>query len=240
LTRERVLVWDGCVNVRDLGGLPLEGGGETCFGVLVRADSIAGLTEAGWAALANYGVALAVDLRGEHERAELDRRREPPIPVLRVPISPNTGPALLWPSMLEAYLGILEDFRPQFAEVVDAIADMAAPVVIHCHGGRDRTGLTAALLLRLAGVDAETIAADHALSDESWAPYNVRWFEEAPDGAERARRQRVAAPAGRTMAEVLAEVDLRYGGVRAYLRDASPRNIDRIVVRLRGDSADSE
>jgi protein-tyrosine phosphatase len=240
LTRERVLVWDGCVNVRDLGGLPLEGGGETCFGVLVRADSIAGLTEAGWAALANYGVALAVDLRGEHERAELDRRREPPIPVLRIPISPNTGPALLWPSMLEAYLGLLEDFRPQFAEVVDAIADMAAPVVIHCHGGRDRTGLTAALLLRLAGVDAETIAADHALSDESWAPYNVRWFEEAPDGAERARRQRVAAPAGRTMAEVLAEVDLRYGGVRAYLRDASPRNIDRIVVRLRGDSADSE
>jgi protein-tyrosine phosphatase len=240
LTRERVLVWDGCVNVRDLGGLPLEGGGETCFGVLVRADSIAGLTEAGWAALANYGVALAVDLRGEHERAELDRRREPPIPVLRIPISPNTGPALLWPSMLEAYLGILEDFRRQFAEVVDAIADMAAPVVIHCHGGRDRTGLTAALLLRLAGVDAETIAADHALSDESWAPYNVRWFEEAPDGAERARRQRVAAPAGRTMAEVLAEVDLRYGGVRAYLRDASPQNIDRIVVRLRGDSTDSE
>jgi protein-tyrosine phosphatase len=216
------------------------GGGETCFGVLVRADSIAGLTEAGWAALANYGVALAVDLRGEHERAELDRRREPPIPVLRIPISPNTGSALLWPSMLEAYLGILEDFRPQFAEVVDAIADMAAPVVIHCHGGRDRTGLTAALLLRLAGVDAETIAADHALSDESWAPYNVRWFEEAPDGAERARRQRVAAPAGRTMAEVLAEVDLRYGGVRAYLRDALPQNIDRIVVRLRGDSADSE
>ena len=124
--------------------------------------------------------------------------------------------------------------------MVGAIADMTAPVVIHCHGGRDRTGLTAALLLRLAGVDAETIAADHALSDESWAPYNVRWFEEAPDGAERARRQRIAAPAGRTMAEVLAEVDLRYGGVRAYLRDASPQNIDRIVVRLRGDSADSE
>jgi protein-tyrosine phosphatase len=142
--------------------------------------------------------------------------------------------------MLEAYLGILEDFRPQFAEVVDAIADADAPVVIHCQGGRDRTGLTAALLLRLAGVDAETIAADHALSDESWAPYNVRWFEEAADEAERARRQRVAAPAGRTMAEVLAEVDHRYGGVRAYLRDASPENIDRIVVRLRGDSADSE
>ena len=69
MTRLRVLVWDGCVNVRDLGGLPLEGGGETNFGVLVRADSIGTLTEAGWAALQDYGVTTAVDLRGEHELA---------------------------------------------------------------------------------------------------------------------------------------------------------------------------
>ena len=35
----RVLRWDGCVNVRDLGGLPLAGGGETAYRVVVRADS---------------------------------------------------------------------------------------------------------------------------------------------------------------------------------------------------------
>ena len=56
MTRERVLVWDGCVNVRDLGGLPLEGGGDTRFGAVVRADSLAGLTSRGWQALQDYGV----------------------------------------------------------------------------------------------------------------------------------------------------------------------------------------
>ena len=49
--------WDGCVNVRDLGGLPLEGGGETAFGVVVRADSIRSLSDEGWQALVDYGVA---------------------------------------------------------------------------------------------------------------------------------------------------------------------------------------
>jgi hypothetical protein len=63
LTRDRVLAWDGCVDVRDLGGLPLQGGGETRFDVVVRADSIRGLTASGWQALLDYGVASAIDLR---------------------------------------------------------------------------------------------------------------------------------------------------------------------------------
>jgi protein-tyrosine phosphatase len=69
LTRDRVLVWDGCVNVRDLGGLPLEGGGETRSGVVVRADSIRGLTERGWQELLDYGVRSAIDLRAADELA---------------------------------------------------------------------------------------------------------------------------------------------------------------------------
>jgi protein-tyrosine phosphatase len=107
--------------------------------------------------------------------------------------------------------------------------------VIHCQGGRDRTGLVVALMLRLVGVDLEAIAADHALSDESWAPYLDEWFAEAPTEAERERRRRIAAPAGRTMAEILEEIEERYGGVRRYLLEAgaSEDDIDRVVLRLR-------
>jgi hypothetical protein len=57
--RERVLAWDGCINVRDLGGLPTEDGRETRFGIVVRADAIRGLTDKGLKALADYGVRLA-------------------------------------------------------------------------------------------------------------------------------------------------------------------------------------
>jgi protein-tyrosine phosphatase len=228
LTRERILVWDGCVNVRDLGGLPLADGGETRFGVVVRADSIAGLTERGWQALQEYGVRTAIDLRGDHELEEAAQR---PIRVTRIPITPLSGPGWEWPSMREAYLAVLEAFRPEFTAVFDALAALDPPVVLHCHGGRDRTGLATALLLSAAGVDAETIAVDHALSDGSLAPYNVPWFEEAPDEEEGARRRRIAQPAGRTMVEVLAEVERRYGGPVGYLMTDS---LDTVVLRLRG------
>jgi protein-tyrosine phosphatase len=236
LTRDRVLVWDGCVNVRDLGGLPLADGRETRFGVVVRADSIGGLTEKGWRALREYGVESAVDLRADEEVAE-DSPRTAPIPVVRFPIVPWHIAHLAhdWPSMRVGYLAVLEHFRSQFAQAVGAIATVEAPVVVHCQGGRDRTGLVVALVLALAGVDAETIAADHAASDENWAPLLDRWFAEAESEQELERRHQIARPAGRTMVEVLAEVDGRYGGPAAYLlgAGASEDDLDKLVLRLR-------
>ncbi len=61
--RTRELVWDGCVNVRDLGGLPTEDGRVTRFGAVVRADNVRRLSDAGWEALAGYGIRRIIDLR---------------------------------------------------------------------------------------------------------------------------------------------------------------------------------
>ena len=63
-TPDRVLRWDGCVNVRDLGGLPLADGGETAYRIVVRADWLPGLSDVGRRALVDYGVSLIVDLPG--------------------------------------------------------------------------------------------------------------------------------------------------------------------------------
>jgi hypothetical protein len=131
--------------------------------------------------------------------------------------------------MLEAYRGLLDSFRQQFAATVSTVARADEAVVVHCQGGRDRAGLASALVLRLAGVPLDAIAADHALSDENWAPFNEEWYAEAPDEQERERRRRIAAPAGATMAEVLAGLD-----VREYLLGggATADDLDRVVVRL--------
>jgi protein-tyrosine phosphatase len=230
LTRRRVLAWDGCINVRDLGGLPLEGGGETRSGVVVRADAIRTLTDAGWQSLADYGVKLAVDLRADDELAD-DPPRELPIQVLRMPIDARRAPpAFEWPSMEVSYRALLARFGRAFAAVATTVARNDDPVVVHCQGGRDRTGLACALMLRLAGVPLEAIAADHALSDTNWGPNNAKWVAAAPDADERERRRRVSQPAGRTMAELLAELD-----AREYLLagGATGRDLDTLVLRLR-------
>src|SRR5262249_24471543 len=65
----RELAWDGCLNVRDLGGHPTDDGGETRYGAVVRADSVRQLSDAGWAALVEYGVDTIVDLRMDQELA---------------------------------------------------------------------------------------------------------------------------------------------------------------------------
>jgi protein-tyrosine phosphatase len=236
--RERVLRWDGCVNVRDLGGLPLAGGGETAYRVVVRADSLPGLTEEGRRALVDYGVSLVVNLRPEREDEEENPTEPLPVPVVREPMDPRGLPAAWnWPSMREAYLELVDRFRGELARALTALGEAAPPAAIHCAGGRDRTGIACGMALWLAGVEPDVIAADHALSDESWAPFNVEWLAEAPDEAERARRRRITQPAGRTLAGVLEEIERRNGIRRLLLgAGADAAALDRLVARLRGEA----
>src|SRR5215216_3684747 len=59
----RILTWEGCFNVRDLGGLATSGGQHIRWGALVRSDIPTRLTEAGRLALVDHGVRTVVDLR---------------------------------------------------------------------------------------------------------------------------------------------------------------------------------
>ena len=169
---DRHLDWDGCFNARDLGGIPLAGGGETRRGAVIRADNIDGLTSAGWSALQEHGVRTVIDLRNDDER-ELDRSQRPAgISTLQLPLDAIDdsdfwddwmhGPQFATPLYYAAHL---ERFPERSARVLAAVA-RAEPggVLVHCMGGRDRTGQVSMLLLALAGVAPEDIAADYALS----------------------------------------------------------------------------
>lgn len=250
--QRRDLVWDGCLNVRDLGGLPTQDNGETRFGAVVRADSVRQLSDDGWGALVEHGVRTVLDLRGEHERAD-DPPAELPVEVVHVPFMEAS--AAEWEEIegdLEAavaaapdvatatrdvYLIFLERFRSNVAGAVRAVATApAGGVVIHCAGGKDRTGLLAAFLLHLAGVDGETIAADYALSEERLRPRHDAWFESAETEEELERLQRIAQTPAASMVGVFAELERRYGGVESYLHGAGVTNeeIELVRARLRG------
>lgn len=228
----RELAWDGCWNVRDLGGLPVEGGGETRRGVAVRADSVRRLTPAGWAALVDYGVARIVDLRW-HEELELDEPPAVAVELVHVPLlgafDREAGAELN--ARLDAiedteeyfrflYTEFLERHRANFAAAVTAVAESPGPCVVHCAAGKDRTGLVSALLLRLAGVAIESVAADYAVSNPFLIPKHRDWIEGSADEAQRHRRLRQSDAPAAAMAAVLEELDGRYGSARAYLAAA--------------------
>ena len=234
---DRILRWDGCVNVRDLGGLPLSGGGETAYRVVVRADWLPGLSDTGRRALVDYGVSLVVDLRPQREHED-DDLSPLPVPVVRQGMDPRPLPAAWdWPSMSEAYLALADRYRRELAQALTLLGDADPPAAIHCAGGRDRTGIACGMALWLAGAEPDAIAADHALSDESWAPFNEKWLAEAPDDAERERRRRISVPAGRTLVDVLEEIE-ETEGIRARLvgAGAGEAALDRLVARLRGEA----
>nr|WP_243769645.1 tyrosine-protein phosphatase [Amycolatopsis acidicola] len=155
--------------MRDLGGLPTHDGGSTAWGAIVRGDAPDRLTAEGWSALAAAGIRTVIDLR--HECGDAGR------PVVPVPLD-DPGDTEFWRrwggglDCTPLYYGaFLETFPSRVGRVIAAVADApAGGVLVHCEGGRDRTGLVVMVLLALVGVRAEAIAADYALSTERLEP----------------------------------------------------------------------
>jgi protein-tyrosine phosphatase len=245
-SRNRDLLWDGCLNVRDLGGHPIAGGGRTRYGAYVRADALDGLSDAGWRALVDYGVRTIVDLRRDDERTA-DWPRDLPLVALHRPLTPAFDPE--WERITRqsmgveppestrlAYVQFLERYRTGFGEAVTTIAgaDGGGAVLFHCMAGKDRTGMIAALLLTIAGVERAAISADYALSGSNLRAVLATWIAEAADEDDRTLRTRIGAAPAEAMAGALDALDDRYGGAEGYLRAAGVDGdlIDRVRMRL--------
>ena len=242
------LVWDGCLNVRDLGGLPTVDGAMTQAGRVVRSDNLRRLSERGRQALADHGVTRVVDLRFPEELAE-DVAGDLPAEVVHVSLFGESRTAE-WEAeqnasidraasaddyLREWYSDSFERYRDRFALAAHAIADAPeGAVVIHCLGGKDRTGLVAALLLRLVGVAIGEVARDYARTEEALAPRAAAWVEAAPDPVERRRRELLGPTPASVMVDVLRDLDARYGSVEEYLRGAGvgDDSLERLRERL--------
>jgi protein-tyrosine phosphatase len=239
----RHLRFEACVNARDLGGYDTAHGRETRWGALVRSDALSRLTDAGTEALVAHGVRTIVDLRhrGELEPDPCRWARSRGVRYLNVPLL-DVDDAELVAAVYGArtrdgsYRLMVERCRAGIASAVSAVASAAeGGVLVHCQIGRDRTGLVSALLLRLAGVPAETVVADYVLSEAALAGLFDQWIAEAADPELRERLARERTAPASAMVATLQLIDDDYGGVEPYLREAgvSAAHLRRVRERLR-------
>lgn len=221
----RVLDWAACWNVRDLGGYATRSGETTKYGRVVRAGNLSKLTQSGKHALVAYGVRTVIDLRDPREFAiDLNPFQEQgqwrgEVRYLSVPLISEQGwEALRDPELRKrGYALLVEIDGPSIARVLNAIVEAeSGAVVLHCHAGKERTGVIAALLLELVGVPDETIAEDFVASDEHLQTLYEEWSRREEDPV---RREQLLASFRSEASHIAAPLEYvrAAGGIDAYL-----------------------
>src|SRR3954452_8299681 len=171
------------MNFRDLGGYAGRDGRTVRHGRVIRSDALHALTDTDIATIGALGLRAVFDLRWTHER----ERQPTAIPAshghrvvhLMVGEDPDLTNSkelidqILDGSLPEAddeymagmYAEMLRDGAASFGTLLTHLAeDDWLPALFHCTAGKDRTGIAAALLLSVLGVDDETILDDYELS----------------------------------------------------------------------------
>jgi hypothetical protein len=164
-------------NVRDLGGLPVEGGGRTRFGVAFRASTPQQATASDVARLVDdLGIRTLLDLRLPDEAAREGHGLlgDAGLHVVNLPVrkGDSTVRDVVMPDTRTTDLGLLYEqlLAGSAGSIVTAARHVADPdrhgVVFHCAAGKDRTGVLAAVLLDAVGATADAIVEDYAMTAE--------------------------------------------------------------------------
>ena len=231
----------GAYNVRDVGGYHTGDGRFLKPRTLIRADSLHSLTPDDQQFLLDYGICSIIDLRRSAE-IEADpnifagstavRYQNLPLHNGWQCILENKRPD----SLVHLYCSILDNAQETVRAVIAAAAAPDAfPLLVHCQVGKDRTGVVIALLLGLAGVPDEIIIADYAYSYDYLLPIVAGYREKIhQQGGDISMFDMLIQSPPETMAQMLAHLDEKYGGIRPYLRHIglTDAQLDRIRQQL--------
>ncbi|MFS0893370.1 tyrosine-protein phosphatase [Microbacterium sp. 179-I 3D3 NHS] len=214
-----VLDIDGVNNVRDVGGIPADGG-RIRSGMLLRSGQLSGATTAGVTAL-RAGIRHIVDLRdGEEVAAEPTEIEGPDTTHLPLFLGSVRSFFEADTSLDELYLHLLEESGERLVQAIRIIA-AGEPTLVHCTVGKDRTGVTVALALSAVGADREAVVADYALTESQLPPQRsariAAYLRAQHPEAVHAVALATQSPAP-VMRRLLDHVDERWGSAAGYLR----------------------
>jgi protein-tyrosine phosphatase len=235
---ERRVRFEQVTNFRDLGGYPTADGRRTRWGRVFRSDALHRLTDRDLVLYESLGLRVVYDLRHDAER----ERNPDPFPSVSLSLLANVavgGPRPDAPppgslgglaqdaiagerTLRDAYVGMLADVGPLFGRLLTGLAAAdGLPAVFHCTGGKDRTGMSAALLLELLGVPRPMVLDDYELTSQfRRREHQTETYENllaigmSPEAA-----GAVLGTPRWVMEDALSVVDHDYGGVERYLTE---------------------
>lgn len=164
------------VNLRDLGGIAVDGG-FLRDRLAIRTDDLALVTEEVADELVANGLTAIVDLRSNDEvaisgRGPLGTR---PVAYHHIALMANVRDSMrehrefTHESMGASYLAMVDTAAPQLVTALNVIAYSPGTTAFHCAAGRDRTGVLAAMLLLVLGASDDDIVTDYALTGANMA-----------------------------------------------------------------------
>lgn len=189
---ERVLPVQGAYNFRDMGGLRTKDGRTIKKGLFYRSADLTDLTEKDKAYLKKLSLRLVFDYR---DKAEADQRPDPTIAERHERIAVNGedkttaksewNPEDFYQSFsLKSFSNVYAEMPIQnlsYRQLMRYLSqpDRNLPLLHHCAGGRDRTGVGAMLILLTLDVPFDTIMDDYLLSNRLLKQFHQEMFAEA-------------------------------------------------------------
>lgn len=223
-----IISLEGGYNFRDLGGYPAYEGRQTRYGLVYRSGGLHKLTEAGRAELNRLGIRASFDLREAYEvesngvdacGAGVQVIAAPTgLDVKTMVETIKTNPLSF--RMADFYLSSF-DPRVEYHGALfrQILANLNAPLVFHCSAGKDRTGIVAALLLRVVGVPDDIIIQDYALTAQHLGVYlEEQQAHYRSLGAPQAVIDEILGSPAENIARLLRYLDEKWGSAEAYLQ----------------------
>jgi protein-tyrosine phosphatase len=181
------------MNFRELGGLTTATGARIPAGMVYRSGSLGAASERDVAVLQSLGIKTICDLRSERERRAGPDRFPRAARYVPIPVTPRNSQYIRPIAQLyalitgklsntdfdkvlrELYRDLVERFTGEFARVMRLVAEPhCLPILIHCTGGKDRTGFACAVLSRLLDIPDERVFDDYLLSTEYLRQFRTR------------------------------------------------------------------
>ena len=187
MNKKRCIELEGAFNFRDFGGYKIQNGTNIKTGLLYRSESLARLTNNDLKVIESLGIKVVCDLRAHDEvRKEPDRipnnsglksvhipmksKRHYElslIPRIFALISGKARKIDFEKVLIDIYQEFVTDFTDEFSSILKLISDSNnLPILIHCKGGKDRTGFACALIQLILDVPMELVEQDYLLTND--------------------------------------------------------------------------